>query len=58
MRGYQIAASQMLHRFANAKRGERVVIGNLLFKVLRADSRRVHMLQLTLLPKPIEPEDA
>jgi magnesium and cobalt transporter len=40
------------------KRGERVVIGNLLFKVLRADSRRVHMLQLTLLPKPIELEDA
>ena len=39
------------------KRGERVVIGNLLFKVLRADSRRVHMLQLTLLPKPIEPGD-
>ncbi len=39
------------------KRGERVVIGNLLFKVLRADSRRVHMLQLTLLPKPIEPAD-
>jgi hemolysin (HlyC) family protein len=39
------------------KRGERVVIGNLLFKVLRADSRRVHMLQLTLLPKPIESGD-
>jgi len=39
------------------KRGERVVIGNLLFKVLRADSRRVHMLQLTLLPKPIELAD-
>ena len=36
------------------KRGERVVIGNLLFKVLRADSRRVHMLQLTLLPRPVE----
>jgi magnesium and cobalt transporter len=34
------------------RRGERVVIGNLLFKVLRADSRRVHMLQLTLLPRP------
>jgi magnesium and cobalt transporter len=32
------------------RRGERVVIGKLLFKVLRADSRRVHMLQLTLLP--------
>jgi len=36
------------------KRGERVVIGNLLFKVLRADSRRVHMLQLTLLPESVE----
>ena len=36
------------------RRGERVVIGNLLFKVLRADSRRVHMLQLTLLPGPVE----
>ncbi|MGB5178588.1 MAG: transporter associated domain-containing protein [Gammaproteobacteria bacterium] len=36
------------------KRGERVVIGNLLFKILRADSRRVHMLQLTLLPETVE----
>jgi len=35
-------------------RGERVVIGKLLFKVLRADNRRVHMLQLTLLPGPVE----
>lgn len=34
------------------KRGERIVIGNLLFKVLRADNRRVHMLQLTVLPRP------
>jgi magnesium and cobalt transporter len=39
------------------KRGERVVIGNLLFKVLRADSRRVHMLQLTLLPEAVERTD-
>ncbi len=36
------------------ERGERIVIGNLLFKVLRADSRRVHMLQLTVLPRPVE----
>jgi magnesium and cobalt transporter len=36
------------------KRGERAVLGNLLFKVLRADSRRIHMLQLTLLPGPAE----
>ena len=36
------------------RRGERVVIGNLLFKILRADSRRVHMLQLTLLPETVE----
>jgi len=34
------------------KRGERIVIGNMLFKILRADNRRVHMLQLTLLPDP------
>ena len=39
------------------KRGERIVIGKLLFKVLRADSRRVHMLQLTLLPKSGEVAD-
>jgi magnesium and cobalt transporter len=36
------------------KRGERVVIDNLLFKVLRADNRRVHMLQLTVLPRAVE----
>jgi magnesium and cobalt transporter len=36
------------------KRGERTVIGNLLFKVLRADNRRVHMLQLTVLPRAAE----
>jgi magnesium and cobalt transporter len=36
------------------KRGERVVFENLLFKILRADNRRVHMLQLTVLPKPVE----
>ena len=36
------------------KRGERIVIDNLLFKVLRADNRRVHMLQLTVLPRPVE----
>ncbi len=38
------------------KRGERIVIGNMLFKVLRADSRRVHMLQLTMLPRSVEDE--
>ncbi|MEZ5543027.1 MAG: transporter associated domain-containing protein [Pseudomonadota bacterium] len=36
------------------KRGERTVIDNLLFKVLRADNRRVHMLQLTVLPRAVE----
>ncbi|MGD2137085.1 MAG: transporter associated domain-containing protein [Gammaproteobacteria bacterium] len=39
------------------KRGERVVIGNLLFKVLRADNRRVHMLQLTILPRSATEQD-
>jgi magnesium and cobalt transporter len=40
------------------KRGERVVIDNFLFKVLRADNRRIHMLQLTLLPRPADTPDA
>ena len=39
------------------KRGERVVLDNLLFKILRADNRRVHMLQLTVLPKPVEEQE-
>ena len=39
------------------KRGERIVIGKLLFKVLRADNRRVHMLQLTVLPRPVAAQD-
>jgi magnesium and cobalt transporter len=43
------------HRIGHLpKRGERVVIDNFLFKVLRADNRRIHMLQLTLLPRPAE----
>ena len=40
------------------KRGERIVIDNLLFKILRADNRRIHMLQLTLLPRPVRKEGA
>ena len=45
----------MVNRFGHLpKRGERVVIDNILFKVLRADNRRVHMLQLTVLPRPPE----
>ena len=39
------------------KRGERIVIGKLLFKVLRADNRRVQMLQLTVLPRPVAAQD-
>ncbi len=46
------------HRIGHLpKRGERVVIGNFLFKVLRADNRRIHMLQLTLLPRPADIPD-
>jgi len=40
------------------KRGERVVIDNILFKVLRADNRRIHILQLTLLPKSVDSQDS
>ncbi len=38
------------------KRGERVTIGHILFKVLRADNRRIHVLQLTILPPSPESE--
>ena len=33
------------------KRGEIAVVENLSFKVLRADNRRIHVLQLTILPR-------
>ena len=37
----------VLHRFAHIpKRGEQISIDNLTFKVLRADSRRLHLLQV------------
>jgi magnesium and cobalt transporter len=42
----------VVHRFGHLpRRGERIVIDHHLFKILRADNRRVHMLQLTVLPK-------
>jgi magnesium and cobalt transporter len=42
----------VVHRFGHLpRRGERIVIDNYLFKILRADNRRVHLLQLTVLPK-------
>ena len=52
---YDTIGGLVVHEIGHLpKRGERVVLGNLLFKVLRADSRRIHMLQLTLLPRPVE----
>jgi magnesium and cobalt transporter len=33
------------------KRGEKVIIGRFQFKVLRADSRRIHLLNIRLLPE-------
>ncbi len=38
------------------KRGERVTIGQLSFKVVRADSRRLHLLNIRRLPKSEEGE--
>lgn len=47
----------IVNRFGRLpKRGERIVVGSVLFKVLRADNRRVHVLQLTVLPE--QPADA
>ncbi|NIV33163.1 MAG: hypothetical protein GWN58_28065, partial [Anaerolineae bacterium] len=33
------------------KRGESYTLDRFRFKVVRADARRIHLLQLTLLPK-------
>jgi len=38
------------------KRGEKVTIGRFAFRILRADSRRVHVLDLRLLPQAAEAE--
>jgi len=49
----------VVHRFGHLpRRGERIVIDNYLFKILRADNRRVHMLQLTVLPKASKDDSA
>jgi magnesium and cobalt transporter len=41
----------VLHAFGRLpKRGENVTIENFQFKVIRADNRRIHLLQLTVLP--------
>jgi magnesium and cobalt transporter len=49
----------VVHRFGHLpRRGERIVIDNYLFKILRADNRRVHMLQLTVLPKASKDDGA
>ncbi|MCK4951111.1 MAG: magnesium/cobalt efflux protein, partial [Gammaproteobacteria bacterium] len=33
------------------ERGETIQVDNMLFKVLRSDNRRIHLLELTLLPE-------
>ncbi|HEY9150827.1 MAG: HlyC/CorC family transporter [Gammaproteobacteria bacterium] len=44
----------LVHEFGHLpKRGETVTIDRYLFKVLRADNRRVHMLHLSVLPAPV-----
>ena len=44
----------LVHEFGHLpKRGETVTIERFLFKVLRADNRRVHMLHLSVLPAPV-----
>jgi magnesium and cobalt transporter len=43
----------LVHEFGHLpKRGETVTIDNFLFKVLRADNRRIHMFHLSVLPIP------
>lgn len=44
----------LVHEFGHLpKRGETVTIDRFLFKVLRADNRRVHMLHLSVLPASV-----
>ncbi|HSJ47687.1 MAG TPA: HlyC/CorC family transporter [Gammaproteobacteria bacterium] len=44
----------LVHEFGHLpRRGETVTIDRFLFKVLRADNRRVHMLHLSVLPAPV-----
>src|SRR5690606_35072901 len=44
----------LVHEFGHLpKRGETMTIDRFLFKVLRADNRRVHMLHLSVLPAPV-----
>ena len=38
------------------KRGELIKVDTFTFKVLRADNRRIHLLQVTVEPPPAEPE--
>ncbi|MHB8473546.1 MAG: HlyC/CorC family transporter [Gammaproteobacteria bacterium] len=49
----------VLHAFGRLpKRGENVTIENFQFKVIRADNRRIHLLQLTVLPAGLAGQDA
>lgn len=42
----------------NPSHCEKLVIGNRCFKVLHADKRRIHILQLALLPETVESRDS
>lgn len=47
----------VMHAFAHLpKRGESITLSNFRFKVLSADSRRIHLLRLNLRKKLIEPK--
>ncbi|GAB4391735.1 MAG: HlyC/CorC family transporter [Gammaproteobacteria bacterium] len=52
---YDTIAGLVAHEFGYLpKRGEQVQIENFIFKVLHADNRRIHLLQVNVLPKIID----
>jgi len=48
----------LTHEFGRLpKRGEMVSVGRFMFKILRADSRRIHLLQITIVTESEKDED-
>jgi len=48
----------LTHEFGRLpKRGEMVSVGRFMFKILRADSRRIHLLQITIINESEKDED-
>ena len=53
---FESVGGLVTHDFGHLpKRGEKIELGGFRFKILRADSRRVHLLEVLRKPAPAEP---